>query len=149
MHCDDQMSSLVYSDDYKLEVRRKLSKAKFVPAHATVMSAPSLIAAGVRVPARYKDNWTKGMNSAWFSTPEPRSGVRLKVVVFYNNSLDYDRAMRVFKQIQHFVGQFRSKFTFEERPYDMLDFRQSEGMHFLFALFLCVLLANDHAHRGF
>lgn len=132
----DEMMTFVGENDQLLAscgimlgrvVKDGVTKAKFLPAKATVMSAPQLRAAGVKVPARYKDNWTTGMSDAWFNTPEPKQGVRFRVVVFYNNSCEAQRARDVYHQIRNFVEKFHAQFSFEDAPLQMVEFRGGDG----------------------
>lgn len=103
------------------------SKARFLPAKATIMSAPTLIAAGVKVPEQYANNWTKGLTDAWYNAREPRQGVEFKCVVFYSHRLEEQKAVHVFHKIRGMVEDFGAQFRFEEQPHAMVNFRSSDG----------------------
>lgn len=103
------------------------SKARFLPTKAVVMKAPQLIAKGVQLSERYKDNWTRGMQDAWFRKRNPTAGVELKVLVFYNRrEINEGGAMSVFNMIRFYVKSFQAAYSFEERPLALCGFEPSD-----------------------
>ena len=95
--------------------KQDTSKAGVIKAKAILMSIPQLMAAGVPVPERCKNNWAPCLNDARYNTETNDTSITLNAVVFYNDTLEGCR-MEVYKKIRNFVNGFGAKFRLGDQP---------------------------------
>ena len=93
-------------------------------AEATVMPIPMLMAAGVQIPNRQKENWAPALGKATFNV-EPNRSVRMNVGVFHSKKLSRG-AKEVYSRIRGFVNEFRTAYTLNDSPIAMIETEEQE-----------------------
>ena len=82
------------------------------------------MAAGVTIPQRNAENWAPVLGKAKFNV-EPSRAVRLNVVVFHSRKLSRG-AKDVYGRIRSFVNEFKTAYTFNDSPVDMIETDEQE-----------------------
>ena len=85
-----------------------------IVAQATVLSAPVLMAAGIKVPERSAENWAPVLSKANFRI-EPRLATQLNVIIFHHKDLAQG-VNKVYGKIRDMVNGFNTHYRVGQAP---------------------------------
>ena len=86
-----------------------------IVAPATVLSAPVLMAAGIKVPERSAENWAPVLSKANFRI-EPRLATQLNVIIFHHKDLAQGVNKVYGKKIRDMVNGFNTHYRLGQAP---------------------------------
>jgi hypothetical protein len=95
-----------------------------IQTDAQVLSAPELIAAGVKVPKEKAENFAPAIGKAVFNI-DPTQATELKVVVFHHRDLQQG-AKSVYEKIRDLVNGFKTHFRFGQNPHELISTGDNE-----------------------
>jgi len=99
-----------------------------LPVAAKILGMPSLVAAGVPVPARNAENWAPLLSKSNFRVAA-NNGTTLNVVVFHNSMLRTSDVTSVYNRIRNMVNGFGSTYRFGEKPTDIVNTGKDDRTH--------------------